>query len=120
MPHMSGYQRIGGQHGGEGGDGQRNDPGVAETVCSRGNDGGLCAVCCTCPGVIVLLLVTLAHLVSKMSRYLLSVVARPCAQDIHFGDQACMLNDMVASALNDTAIPTLDEADCSSSIDETA
>ena len=52
----------------------------------------------------VLALLTLAYLLNKMDRYMLAVVARPSAQEIHFGDQGCMPND--------TAKSSLEEADC--------
>ena len=66
--------------------------------------GGLRALLVHASGysLYVLLLLLLTYLLNQLDRYMLAVVARPSAQEIHFGDQGCVLNDTVKSALEET------------------
>ncbi|XP_043196131.1 MFS-type efflux pump MSMEG_3705-like [Amphibalanus amphitrite] len=59
----------------------------------------------------VLALLAFTNLLNQLDRYMLAVVARSSAQEIHFGDQGCLLNDTVPS--------TLEETDCSNCTDRT-
>ena len=40
----------------------------------------------------VLLLLLLAYLLNQLDRYMLAIVTKPMAQELHYGDQACMSN----------------------------
>ncbi|XP_043210577.1 protein spinster homolog 1-like [Amphibalanus amphitrite] len=72
--------------------------------------GGPCALLRQSPySLYVLLLLMAAYLLSKMDRYMLAVVARPSAQEIHFGDRGCLLNVSAESSLT--------AADCANATD---
>ncbi|XP_043201897.1 MFS-type efflux pump MSMEG_3705-like [Amphibalanus amphitrite] len=75
--------------------------------------GGLRALLLRSSGysLYVLALLLVVYLLNQLDRYMLAVVARPSAQDIHFGDQGCLLNDTVSS--------TLEETNCSNCTDRT-
>ena len=47
-----------------------------------------------------LLLLTLAHLMLQINRFILAIVAKPVAQDLKFGDKACMVNTSLTAADN--------------------
>ena len=66
--------------------------------------GGLRALLVHASGysLYVLLLLLLTYLLNQLDRYMLAVVARPSAQEIHFGDQGCLLNGTAKSALQET------------------
>ena len=42
--------------------------------------------------VYVLVLLTVTYLLNQLDRFMLSVVTRPMAQDIHYGDLGCVPN----------------------------
>jgi len=55
-----------------------------------------------------LVLLTLAHLMLQINRFILAIVAKPVAQELKFGDKACMANEsMAASTINGTEIDEL-------------
>ena len=37
-------------------------------------------------------MLTTVYLLTQLDRYMISIVTKPMAQDIQYGDQACMLN----------------------------
>ncbi|KAF0308559.1 Protein spinster 1 [Amphibalanus amphitrite] len=67
--------------------------GGSEGARAPRSGGGPCALLRQSPySLYVLLLLMAAYLLSKMDRYMLAVVVRPSAQEIHFGDRGCLLN----------------------------
>ncbi|XP_046379348.2 MFS-type efflux pump MSMEG_3705-like [Haliotis rufescens] len=46
----------------------------------------------------VLVLVLLAYLLNQLDRYMLAITAKPMAQEIRYGDQACMVNTTFTTA----------------------
>lgn len=46
-----------------------------------------------------LLLLTLAHLMLQINRFILAIVAKPVAQELQFGDKACLANQSTASEI---------------------
>ena len=55
-----------------------------------------------------LLLLTLAHLMLQINRFILAIVARPVAQELRFGDKACLANrSHAAEIINGTAADEL-------------
>ena len=55
-----------------------------------------------------LLLLTLAHLMLQINRFILAIVAKPVAQELKFGDKACMANgSMTDSMVNGTEVDEL-------------
>ena len=45
----------------------------------------------------VLMLFVIAYLLNQLDRYMLGIVTRPMAQDLEYGDQACMANSSFSS-----------------------
>ena len=86
---------------------------VPVTSSKPATSGGLRALLLRSSGysLYVLALLTLTNLLNQLDRYMLAVVARPSAQDIHFGDQGCLLNGTVPSGL--------EEVNCSNCTDRT-
>ena len=77
---------------------------VPATSSKPAPSGGLRALLLRSSGysLYVLALLTVTNLLNQLDRYMLAVVARPSAQEIHFGDQGCLLNSTVPSALEET------------------
>ena len=46
-----------------------------------------------------LLLLTLANLMLQINRFILAIVAKPVAQELQFGDKACLANQSFASEI---------------------
>ena len=42
--------------------------------------------------IYVLVLLLVSYLLNQLDRYMISVCTKPMAQDIHYGDMACMVN----------------------------
>ncbi|XP_032786983.2 MFS-type efflux pump MSMEG_3705 isoform X2 [Daphnia magna] len=47
--------------------------------------------------IYVLLLFLITYLLNQLDRYMLAIVTKPLAQEIHYGDQGCMTNTSAAS-----------------------
>ena len=43
--------------------------------------------------IYVLFILLLTYLLNQLDRYMLGIVTKPMAQELHYGDMACMKND---------------------------
>ncbi|XP_050414954.1 protein spinster homolog 1 [Patella vulgata] len=50
-----------------------------------------------CYSVYVLLILLLTYLLNQLDRYMLAITVKPMAQEIHFGDLGCMVNETYPS-----------------------